>query len=181
MVESQVNDNGAIWSFTLHLALLSLVAVGGVNTIVPELHRQVVEVRGALTEQQFADLFAIGQAAPGPNVLFVTLIGWQLAGFTGALLTAAALCVPTCTITFFVTRVWDRFKDAPWRRATEAGVIPVTIGFVAASAFLIARAADQNIAAVAVTGATAAIALWGRINPLWGLGGAAALGLAGFV
>jgi chromate transporter len=181
VVERAVNDNNAIWSFTLHLALLSLVAVGGVNTIVPELHRQVVEVRGALTEQQFADLFAIGQAAPGPNVLFVTLIGWQLAGFTGALLTAVALCVPTCTITYFVTRVWDRFKDAPWRKAVEAGVIPVTIGFIGASAFLIARAADQNLAAFAITGVVAAIALWGRINPLWGLAGAAVLGLAGFV
>jgi chromate transporter len=181
VVEPEVSDNNAIWSFTLHLALLSLVAVGGVNTIVPELHRQIVEVRGALTDQQFADLFAIGQAAPGPNVLFVTLIGWQLAGFTGALLTAAALCVPTCTITFFVTRVWDRFKDAPWRIATEAGVIPVTIGFVAASALLIARAADGSLVAVAITLATAAFAYWSKLNPLWALAAAAALGFAGVV
>ena len=176
-----MSDNNAIWSFTLHLALLSLVAVGGVNTIVPELHRQIVEVRGALTDQQFADLFAIGQAAPGPNVLFVTLIGWQLAGATGALLTAAALCIPTCTITFFVTRVWDRFKDAPWRIATEAGVIPVTIGFVAASALLIARAADGSLAAFAITAATAAVAYWGGINPLWALTAAALLGVLGLV
>jgi chromate transporter len=180
-VETEVSDNNAIWSFTLHLALLSLVAVGGVNTIVPELHRQVVEVSGALTAQQFADLFAIGQAAPGPNVLFVTLIGWQLAGATGALLTAAALCVPSCTITFFITRVWDRFKDAPWRIATEAGVIPVTIGFVAASALLIARAADGSLAAFAITAATAAVAYWGGINPLWALAAAALLGVLGFV
>ena len=176
-----MSDNNAIWSFTLHLALLSLVAVGGVNTIVPELHRQVVEVNGALTGQQFADLFAIGQAAPGPNVLFVTMIGWQLAGTTGALLTAVALCVPTCTITYFVIQVWDRFKDAPWRIATEAGVIPVTIGFVAASALLIAQAADGSLVAFAITGATAAFAYGSRLNPLWALAAAAALGFAGFV
>lgn len=176
-----MNDGNPILSFTLHLALLSLVAVGGVNAIVPELHRQTVEVTGALTEQQFADLFAIGQAAPGPNVLFVTLIGWQLAGLGGALLATAALTVPTCTIAYFVTRVWDRFKDAPWRIAMQAGAVPVTIGFVAASALLIARAADQNVAAFLITAATAAIALWGRINPLWALAAAAALGLAGFV
>lgn len=176
-----MTEHNFIWSFTVHLALLSLVAVGGVNTIVPELHRQVVEVQGALTGQQFADLFAIGQAAPGPNVLFVTLIGWHLAGFTGAVLTAAALCVPTCTITFFVTRVWDRFKHARWRIATEAGVIPVTIGFVAASALLIARAADDSVAAFAITAATAAVAYWSGINPLWALAAAALLGFAGFV
>jgi chromate transporter len=167
--------------FTLHLALLSLIAVGGVNTIVPELHRQTVEVSGALTDQQFADLFAIAQAAPGPNVLFVTLIGWQLAGLSGALLATAALTVPTCTIAYFVTRIWDRFRDAPWRIATQAGLVPVTIGFIAASAFLIARAADVSLLAFAITAATAAIAYWGRINPLWALGAAAAIGFAGLV
>jgi chromate transporter len=176
-----MNDNSAIGAFVLHVALLSLIAVGGVNTIVPELHRQVVEVSGALTGQQFADLFAIGQAAPGPNVLFVTMIGWQLAGFAGAALTAAALCVPTCTITFFVTRVWDRFRDAPWRIATEAGIIPLTIGFVAASALLIAEAADGSPIALAITLATAAFSYWSRLNPLWTLVAAAALGFSGFV
>lgn len=176
-----MSESSPIVSFTLHLALLSLVAVGGVNAIVPELHRQTVEVSGALTAQQFADLFAIGQAAPGPNVLFVTLIGWQLAGITGALLATAALTVPTCTIAYFVTRTWDRFKHAPWRIAMQAGAVPVTIGFIAASALLIAQAADRNVVAFAITVATAAIALWGRINPLWALAAAAALGFAGFV
>jgi chromate transporter len=176
-----MNDQSGIGGFALHVALLSLVAVGGVNTIVPELHRQVVDVQGALTSQQFADLFAIGQAAPGPNVLFVTLIGWQLAGVTGAMLTAAALCVPTCTIAYFVTRVWDRFKHARWRIATEAGVVPVIIGFVAASALLISQAADASVAAFAITAATAAFAYWSKLNPLWALGAAAALGFAGVV
>jgi chromate transporter len=176
-----LNDNSAIANFTLHLALLSLISVGGVNTIVPELHRQVVVVSGALTDQQFADLFAIGQAAPSPNVLFVTLIGWQLAGFTGALLATAALTLPTCAITYFMTRVWDRFKDAPWRIATQAGLAPVTIGFVAASAFLIARAAGQSWVALAITAATAAIVYGTRVHPLWALAAAAAMGFAGLV
>jgi chromate transporter len=176
-----MNDSSGIGAFVLHVALLSLIAVGGVNTIVPELHRQVVDVQGALTSQQFADLFAIGQAAPGPNVLFVTLIGWQLAGATGALLTAAALCIPTCTIAYFVTRVWDRFKHARWRIATEAGVVPVTIGFIAASALLIAQAADGSVAAIAITAATAAVSYFTGFNPLWALAAAAALGFMGAV
>lgn len=174
-----MSEQSPIGLFTLQLALLSLIAVGGVNTIVPELHRQTVEVSGSLSAQQFADLFAIAQAAPGPNVLFVTLIGWQLAGITGALLATAALCVPTCTITYFVTRVWDRFRDAPWRVAIQAGLVPVTIGFIAASAFLIARAADNNLVTFLITMASAGIAYWGRINPLWALAAAAALGFAG--
>jgi chromate transporter len=176
-----VSEQSPIASFTLHLALLSLVAVGGVNTIVPELHRQTVELNGSLTAQQFADLFAIAQAAPGPNVLFVTLIGWQLAGLYGAVLATAALTVPTCTIAYLVTRVWDRFREARWRIATQAGLVPVTIGFIAASAYLIARAADISIVALAITAATAGIAYWSRINPLWALAAAAAIGFAGWV
>ncbi len=168
-------------AFLLQLALLSFVSVGGVNTLVPEIHRLTVEVGGVLTERQFADLFAIGQAAPGPNVLFISLIGWQLAGVTGAVLATAALCVPTCGFTYFAARAWDRFKDAPWRMAIQAGVVPVTIGFVAATALLIARAADQSWIAFAITAVTAAIAYWSKINPLWALAGAAALGFAGIV
>jgi len=174
-------NNEPLASFALHLALLSLVAIGGVNTIVPELYRHFVEVRGVLTAQQFADLFAIGQAAPGPNVLFVTLIGWQLAGATGALVAAAALTGPTCTLAYFATRAWDRFKDAPWRKVVQAGLVPVTIGCLGAGALVVTRAADHNVVAVLITAATAAISLWGRINPLAALAAAAAIGLAGFV
>jgi chromate transporter len=180
-VEAQVTGEKALSSFLIHLTLLSLVAVGGVNAIVPELHRQTVEVSGSLTAQQFADMFAIAQAAPGPNVLFVTLIGWYLAGWWGALAATAALCGPTCVLTFFVTRAWDRFKDAPWRIATQAGLVPVTIGLIAASAFLLARAADVNAVAVAITAATAAISYFSRINPLWALAAAASIGFAGSV
>jgi chromate transporter len=161
--------------------LLSLVAVGGVNTIVPELHRQTVEVAHWLTDQQFADLFALAQAAPGPNVLFVTLIGWQIAGWEGALIATAALCGPSCVLTFAVAHAWRRFKDAPWRIATQAGLVPVTVGLIAASAFLLARAADRSLVAVAITAATAGIAYWSRINPLWALAAAAAIGFAGLV
>lgn len=173
--------DSAIGNFTFHLALLSLVAVGGVNAIVPEMHRQTVEVNHFLTDRQFADLFAIAQAAPGPNVLFATLIGWQLAGWSGALLATAALCGPTCTMTFLFARAWERFKDAPWRLAVQAGLVPVTVGLIAASAFLLARAADKNEVAIAITAATAGVAYFTRVNPLWALAAAAALGFAGFV
>ena len=176
-----MKSESGIGAFAIQLMLLSLVAVGGVNTIVPELHRQVVEVAHWLTDQQFADLFALAQAAPGPNVLFVTLIGWQLAGWEGALIATAALCAPSCVLTFAVAHAWERFKDAPWRIALQIGLVPVTIGLIAASAFLIARAADKSAVAVAITAATAGIAYGSRINPLWALAAAAAIGFAGLV
>jgi chromate transporter len=77
--------------------------------------------------------------------------------------------------------VWDRFKHARWRIATEAGVVPVTIGFIAASALLIAQAADGSVAAIAITAATAAVSYFTGFNPLWALAAAAALGFMGAV
>lgn len=164
-----------------HFLLMSLLAVGGVYAVMPEIHRQVIETRHWMTEQQFADLFAIAQAAPGPNMLFATLIGWHVAGFAGALVTSAALCGPTCLLTYGVAHVWQRFKDAPWRIAIQAGLVPVAVGLVAASAYLITRAADHSVMAVALTALTAGIAYGTRINPLWVLAAAAAIGFAGYV
>ena len=74
----------------VQFAILSLFAVGGVMAVIPEMHRQAVEVSHWMTERQFADLFAIAQAAPGPNIIIVTLIGFQVAGFAGAIV--ATLC-----------------------------------------------------------------------------------------
>ena len=164
-----------------HFLLMSLLAVGGVYAVLPEIHRQVIETRHWMTEQQFADLFAIAQAAPGPNMLFATLIGWHVAGVAGALVTSAALCGPTCLLTYGVAHVWQRFKDAPWRIAIQAGLVPVAVGLVAASAYLITRAADHSVMAVLLTAITAGIAYGTRINPLWALAAAAAIGFAGYV
>jgi chromate transporter len=164
-----------------HFALISLFAVGGAMAVVPEMHRQAVEVSHWMTERQFADLFAIAQASPGPNIIVVTLIGYQAAGIAGALVATLAMCGPTCVITYYVSRTFDRFKDAPWRIAVQAGLVPVSIGLFAAGAFVIARAADRSLVAVAITAATAAVAYWTRFNPLWLFAAAGVIGYAGLV
>jgi len=176
-----LKDDSPVSAFVLQSLLVSLIAIGGVNAVLPELHRQVVENHHWLTDQQFADMFAIASAAPGPNMLVITLIGWHLGGFTGAILSSIALCAPTCLLTYAVASAWERFKDAPWRIAIQAGLVPVTVGLIAASAYLLARAADQNIIAYAVTAVTALLCYFTRINPLWALGTAAALGAVGLV
>ena len=104
-----------------HFALLSLFAIGGAMAVVPEMHRQAVDVSHWMTDRQFADLFAIGQAAPGPNIIVVTLIGYQAAGIPGALVATFAMCGPTCVITYYVSRTFDRFKHAHWRIVLQAG------------------------------------------------------------
>lgn len=164
-----------------HFALISLFAVGGAMAVVPEMHRQAVEVSHWMTERQFADLFAIAQASPGPNFIVVTLIGYQAAGIAGALVATLAMCGPPCVITYFVSRAFDRFKDAQWRIVVQAGLVPVSVGLFAAGAFVVARAADRNLVAVAITATTAAVAFWTRFNPLWLFAAAGMLGYVGLV
>jgi chromate transporter len=164
-----------------HFALLSLFAIGGANAAIPEMFRIAVQVEGWLTEQQFSDLFAIAQVTPGPNVIITTLIGYQVAGIAGALVATVAMVGPTCIATYFITRVWDRFRDAPLRAAIQAGLVPVSIGLLAASAWILALATDTNWAAGGITLAAAATGYLNRVNPLWIFAIAAAMGAAGLV
>jgi chromate transporter len=168
-------------TLAVQFAIMSLLALGGANAVIPEIHRQAVELNGWMTERQFADFFAISQAAPGPNVMIVTLVGYHVAGLAGAVVTTLAMCGPTAILAFFFARAWDRFKDAPWRRAIQAGLVPISVGLVGASAFVLARAADHNWVAVLITAASAATAYWTRWNPLIVFAFAGAIGLAGYV
>ena len=168
-------------TLALHFLVLSLFAIGGAMVVVPEMHRQAVDVAGWMTDRQFADLFALSQVAPGPNVIIVTLIGYQAAGLAGALVATFAMCVPTCAFAYAVGHAWERFKHAPWRIAIQAGLVPVSLGLVAASAFVLARAADQSVIAFVITLATAAAAALTRLNPLWLFAAAGVLGYAGLV
>jgi len=172
---------GPLLALAGYFAVLSLFAVGGANAAVPEMHRIAVEAMHWMNDRQFADMYALSQLSPGPNVIIVTLIGFHVAGVAGAVVATLAMVGPTCTVAFFVGRTWDRFKDAPWRAAVQAGMVPVSLGLVAASAFVVARAADHNAIAGAVTVATGVTAYFTRINPLWLFAVAGVIGLAGYL
>jgi len=164
-----------------YFALLSLFAVGGANAAIPEMHRVAVEVMRWMSDRQFADMYAIAQMSPGPNVIIVALIGFHVAGFAGAGVAITAMCGPTCMLAFLVARTWDRFKEARWRVAIQVGMVPLSLGLIAASAFVLARAADHNVYAALITAVTAAVAFFTRINPLWIFVAAGALGLSGWL
>ena len=174
-------DGDVLITLALQFTLMALLALGGANAVVPEMHRQAVELRGWMSEREFTDMFAISQAAPGPNVMLVTLIGYHVAGLAGAVVTTLAMCGPTAVLAHFLGKIWDRFRDAPWRMAVQAGVVPVSVGLVGASAIILTRAADHSWVAAAITLATAAAAYWTRWNPLWLIGIAGLAGLSGVV
>jgi len=175
-----MRDDSPLTTLAVQFALLSLFAVGGATAAIPEMHRQAVDLHHWMTDRQFSELFAISQASPGPNVIIVTLIGQQAGGELGGLIATFAMCVPSCVLAFGVYRVFDRFRDARWRIAIQAGLIPVTVGLVAAGALVVARAADHGWSAVAITIATVEISFGTRITPLFALAVAALLGFAGF-
>jgi len=175
-------DGDILITLAVQFAIMALLAFGGANAVVPEMHRQAVELRGWMTEREFTDMFAMSQAAPGPNVMLVTLIGYHVAGVAGALVTTLAMCGPTSVLAGVLSRTWDRFKDAPWRITMHAGLVPISVGMVGATAIvLLTHVAVQSIAAGVIAAATAAVAYWTRLNPLWLMGAAGLAGLAGLV
>lgn len=174
-------DGDLLLTLAVQFAIMSLLALGGANAVVPEMHRQAVELRGWMNEREFTDMFAISQAAPGPNVMLVTLIGYHVAGFAGALVTTLAMCGPTAVLAHFLGKTWDRFRDRPWRIAVQAGVVPISVGLVAASAIILTGAAVHSWVGLVITVATAAVAYWSRWNPLWLIAVAGVTGLTGLV
>lgn len=175
------DDFGTLSELAGYFLVLSFFAIGGAIAAVPDMHRLAVDVKHWMTDQQFVELFAIAQLTPGPNVIVVTLIGYHVAGIVGALTTTVAMCGPTCVLTYYVGRVWDRFRDKPWRIAVQGGLVPISIGLIAATALLLALAADNNIAAGVITAVTAAVGYFTRLNPLWVFGAAALAGAAGLL
>lgn len=163
------------WRF----ALIGLLAIGGANAVAPEIYRQVVEVQGWLSPGEFAALFALGNAAPGPNVLLVTLVGWKVSGLSGAFAATAAMIVPTSVLTYWAYRVWERWRGARWRAPVQNGLSAVTIGLVAATGYILASTAATSVALLAIAAGTALLSYATRLNPLWAFAAAAGAGAVG--
>jgi chromate transporter len=166
-----------VWTF----GLMSLFAVGGANAAIPEMHRVAVEVRHWMTDQQFADVFAISQMSPGPNVLIVTVIGYSVAGVGGALAATLAMCVPTAVLAYYVTRLLARSSQSRWPAMIQAALVPLSIGLMGASGLILALTSDRTWTAGLVTATAAVLAFATRLNPLWMLLAGGCLCFAGVI
>ncbi len=173
--------NDSLIRLALLFLQMSLLAFGGANTILPELQRQVVDQNHMMTAHTFAALFALAQAAPGPNMMVVSLIGWNVAGLKGAILTMLCVAAPSSVLTFLVAKVWERFRDAPWRKAIQKGLMPVTAGLLISSAALLIRSTTLDWRLGVMTAAVTVLLLTTKTHPMLVLGGAAVLGAVGVV
>jgi chromate transporter len=176
------NDGvGSLLTLAWTFGLMSLFAVGGGNAALPEIHRIAVDVRHWMSDTQFADVFAISQLSPGPNVLIVTLIGYRVAGIAGALVATLAMCGPTAMLAYFVSRFLNRSSQSAWPAIIQAALVPLSIGLMSASGLILVETSDRSWMAVLVTAVAAVVAFATRLNPLWLLLAGGCLGFLGII
>ena len=166
-----------LWTLVIVFTQLSVLAFGGGNAILPEMQHQVVTVHQWMTAEQFSSLFAMAQAAPGPNMMIVPLVGWHVAGPAGLLVTSLAKFGPSSIITVYVLEFWQRFKDHPLRARFEKALKPITVGLVLVSAWLIADASAQNALLILIVILTAILGMFKKVHPLWVMALGAGLGI----
>ena len=174
----------ALWLLVTHLAILSFAAVGGgVIMLAPDIHRYVVDVHHWISDDQFAAAYAIAQAAPGPNMLFVTLVGWQIAGWAGAIGATGAVIIPPALLTFVTTRVSSRRGGAVGRfgSAVRNGLAPLSVGLLLAGGWVLFDSGHNGWREAIVTIVTLVVILRTKINPLWLIIIGALAGVAGLV
>ncbi len=163
-----------------HFLILSLLAVGGAITVAPDMHRVLVGEMGLLTDAQFNASIAIAQAAPGPNVLFVAVMGYQAAGLAGAAATMAGIMLPSTTLALAAARWSHARRD--WRavRAFKAGMAPLVIALMFATGWIL-TAQTPGWRHVLLTIAAALLAWRTRIHLLWMIGAGAVIGGMGWL
>jgi chromate transporter len=158
------------WRTLLALALvfgpLSLLSIGGGASLLAEIEHQAVGIHHWTTRREFADLFAISRAAPGPGTMLSTLIGWKIAGWRGALTATVALYLPSSLLVYGAARVWGRWRGSPWHAAVERGLAPIAAGLVLAGGLAVLQVSGGAAVWATTIAATLVLLYWPRLNPL---------------
>lgn len=168
-----------ILDLLIHFLMLSLLATGGAISLAPEMHRYMVSETGMLTEMQFTSSLAIAQSAPGPNILFVTVLGWQAAGPWGALATTIGVMTPSAILTILVNRFSHARADALWIKAIKEGLAPVVIALMLATAWILAEGWANDFRVLALVVASALVVTFTRVAPVIIIAVGAVLGAVG--
>lgn len=188
------------WALGMHFFSLSLLAVGGAITTTPDMHRYLVSERAWLSDAQFTSSIALAQAAPGPNVLFVALLGWnvglQAAGgaasgmhawlwaLWGALLSMLGILLPSTTLTFVAARWAHRNRERIAVRAFRQGMAPIVIALLIATGWILAagHGSWQTHGHLWLVSAASALLIWKtRLHLLWLLAAGAVAGALGWI
>ena len=179
-------------SLFLHYLSLSLLSIGGAITTAPDMHRFLVDQQGWLTDAQFNASIAIAQAAPGPNVLFVALLGWNvgvnaggaLTGLLGVLMAMTGILIPSTTLTYLAASWGHRNRELLAIRAFKQGMAPLVVALLIATGWILATATGSTLKDWPLWLATVftALIVWRtRLHMLWMIGAGALLGWFGWI
>jgi chromate transporter len=172
-----MKENNILLDMALLYVTLSFLCIGGTIPLVPDMHRFFVDSRGLMTTTEFAGYIALAQAAPGPNILYVALFGYHVAGIVGALTTLGAISLGPFVLIVFTTRFFTRLQNNPWREIALRGLAPVTVGLMLAGCALLTKGFVEASAWIIAAASLAIFFVWPRLHPLWLI---AAGGLTGF-
>ncbi len=164
------------WQLVVLLAPLSLASIGGATGIYAPLQHQSVEVLGWVSPREFVDLFAISRLTPGPSSMLAPLIAWKVAGLPGALVAAVALYLPSSLLCYGAAQIWERHRERPWRRAAEAGLVPVAAGLTFSGVLALLRIAGSGPLTWVTLACVAGLLTWRpKLHPFALLGAGAVL------
>lgn len=168
-----------------HFMMLSLLSIGGAMATAPEMHRYLVGDRGWLSDAEFTSAVALAQAAPGPNVLFVPVLGFQVAGVIGAAAALVGILLPSTLLSLTVSRWGARRRDTLAVRAFTTGLAPVTVALMFIAAWVLAQPFMQNearlLGASGLIALTVLATLRTTIAPIWLIAIGGICGLAGWI
>jgi len=169
------------WALFAHFLAMSMLAIGGAVAVAPEIHRYVVEQRGWIDDSQFSAAIALAQASPGPNLLFVPVIGYAVAGLGGAAVALLGMLIPSTTLALAATRWAGKRREQRGVRAFVAGMAPITIGLLLTTGGLLVQPLVRLPAAWLLIAATVVLSLKTRLSAAWLIGAGAAAGALGWV
>lgn len=177
--------DGAEHSILLDMAALyvwlSLLCIGGTIPLLPDMHRFFVDSRGLMTTSEFAGYFALAQAAPGPNILYVALFGYHVAGLAGALTTLGAISLGPFVLIVITTRIFTKLQANPWRAIVLRGLAPVTVGLMFAGCVMLTKGFVDVRAWLLAAVALGCFLIFRKVHPLWFIAAGAVIGGAGWL
>jgi len=170
-----------LWALFAEFAQLSFLAIGGASATLAPLHQYLVETTGWVSNEQFYALYAIAQAAPGPNVQFVILFGWQAAGWAGAIMSTLGMCGPPSMLAGVVEAASTLRATDTWVRLINAGLAPMSIGLLLANGWLLSASTASSWKNFALTLLVVLASLRLRLHPLSLIAFGAAAGVTGLL
>ena len=164
-----MNDAMILWQLAKSFAVISLIAIGGVNAVVPAMRQEIVDRLAWMDDATFMQLYAITQITPGPNILIVSLIGWQMAALPGLIVATLAMLLPACTLAYLLGKLAVRLAGSRGFKLVQDALVPLAVGLIIAAGLDMAQAAAHQWLYVLITLVSAAIIVFTRINPIWAL------------